>query len=494
MDNVGLRNKLFSKGLSLLFMLAMMLVAGAATLVFAEKASAHGYIESPASRSYLCKTGQNTGCGQIQWEPQSVEGIGSFPQSGPADGEFTGAGRYPELYTQTVDRWTKVTLQGGQNAFTWNLTAPHSTAEWKYYITKKDWNPNKPLARADLELFCSFQDGGKRPPYTVTHSCNVPTDRSGYHIILGVWEIADTGMAFYQAIDVNLTNAGTGVVEQPSVPGNVTSVSQTATSIELGWTKSVATDGIKQYDVYRDGKLIASTKETAYTDKDLTPATAYSYTVVAVDGKGKESNASKALTVRTKVEDIVDTEAPTAPAGIMTHHPTEAEIDLMWSPSRDNVGVVKYEIYRDGSHVGTVEKPSFVDKGLTAGTSYTYTIKAVDAAGNISEESAPFAASTSEKKPEVPGEIADWDSTAVYVQGDRVLYDGLEFVAKWWVTGEQPDRSDAWKLVSVVALSWDSGKAYDGGAQVNFEDKVYEAKWWTKGEEPGKADVWKLVE
>ncbi|MGK5509701.1 lytic polysaccharide monooxygenase [Brevibacillus formosus] len=352
MDNVGLRNKLFSKGLSLLFMLAMMLVAGAATLVFAEKASAHGYIESPASRSYLCKTGQNTGCGQIQWEPQSVEGIGSFPQSGPSDGEFTGAGRYPELYAQTADRWTKVTLQGGQNAFTWNLTAPHSTAEWKYYITKKDWNPNKPLARADLELFCSFQDGGKRPPFTVTQSCNVPTDRSGYHIILAVWEIADTGMAFYQAIDVNLINTGTGIIEKPTVPGNVTSVSQTATSIELSWTKSVASEGIKQYDVYRDG-----------------------------------------------------------------------------------------------SHVGTVEKPSFVDKGLTAGTSYTYTIKAVDAAGNISEESVPFAASTKEKKPEAPGEIADWDSSAVYVQGDRVLYNGLEFVAKWWTKGEEPGKADVWKLV-----------------------------------------------
>lgn len=493
MDNVGLRNNLFSKGLSLLFMLAMMLVAGAATLVFAEKASAHGYVESPASRSYLCKTGQNTGCGQIQYEPQSVEGIGSFPQSGPADGEFTGAGRYPELYEQSADRWTKVTLQGGQNAFTWKLTAPHSTAEWKYYITKKDWNPNEPLTRADLELFSSFQDGGKRPPFTVTHSINVPTDRSGYHIILAVWEIADTGMAFYQAIDVNLINGGTGIEEKPTVPGNVTSVLQTTTSVQLNWTKSVSSDGIKQYDVYRDGSKIASTQETAYTDQGLTPATAYTYTIVAVDGKGKESNASKALTVRTKAEDVVDTEAPTAPTGIMSHHQTETEIDLMWSPSKDNVGVVKYEVSRDGSRVATVEQPSFVDKGLNAGTSYEYSIKALDAAGNISEESQPFVVSTKEKKPEVPGEIAEWDSAAVYVQGNRVTYNGLEYEAKWWVTGEQPDRSDAWKLLSDAILPWDSAKAYDGGAQVSFEDKVYEAKWWTKGEEPGKADVWQLV-
>ncbi|WP_284724016.1 lytic polysaccharide monooxygenase [Laceyella tengchongensis] len=180
---------------------------GLSVAAFAEGAFAHGYIQSPASRTYLCQQKQNTNCGQIQWEPQSVEGVGSFPHSGPPDGQITGGGRYPELYEQTSTRWAKVTLRGGSNSFTWYLTAPHSTREWKYYITKKGWNPDKPIARADLELFCYVYDGGKRPPNTVTHQCNVPTDRSGYHVILGVWEIADTGNAFYQAVDVNLVNS-----------------------------------------------------------------------------------------------------------------------------------------------------------------------------------------------------------------------------------------------------------------------------------------------
>ena len=59
---------------------------------------------------------------------------------------------FPALDVQTVDRWKKVTLNGGTNTFKWKLTAPHSTKEWKYYITKKDWNPNKPLTRSDLDL------------------------------------------------------------------------------------------------------------------------------------------------------------------------------------------------------------------------------------------------------------------------------------------------------------------------------------------------------
>ncbi|PGC21798.1 chitin-binding protein [Bacillus wiedmannii] len=186
------------------------LLTGLLTFGFSEKASAHGYVESPASRSYLCKQGVNVNCGSIQYEPQSVEGIGGFPQLGPSDGQIAGAGHFPALDVQTVDRWKKVTLNGGTNTFKWKLTAPHSTKEWKYYITKKDWNPNKPLSRSDLDLvpFYVKNDGGARPGTSVTHEANVPTDRNGYHLILAVWEIADTGNAFYQVIDVNLVNNG----------------------------------------------------------------------------------------------------------------------------------------------------------------------------------------------------------------------------------------------------------------------------------------------
>lgn len=167
---------------------------------------AHGYIQNPSSRAYLCQQGMNVQCGQVQYEPQSLESTGSFPQSGPADGQITGAGIFPPLFEQSTSRWHKITLSGGANTFTWKLTAPHRTKEWKYYITKPTWNPDQPLTRSSLDLipFCSYYDGGTIPSTIVTHPCNIPTDRSGYHIILGVWEIADTGNAFYQAIDVNL--------------------------------------------------------------------------------------------------------------------------------------------------------------------------------------------------------------------------------------------------------------------------------------------------
>ncbi|WP_338139484.1 lytic polysaccharide monooxygenase [Paenibacillus thiaminolyticus] len=82
-------------------------------------------------------SGENTNCGLVEYEPQSIEARGNFPIGGPADGHIAGGGVFPELDAQSSTRWNKVDMNGGNNTFTWHLTAPHATKEWKYYITKK---------------------------------------------------------------------------------------------------------------------------------------------------------------------------------------------------------------------------------------------------------------------------------------------------------------------------------------------------------------------
>ena len=94
----------------------------------------------------------------------------------------------------------------------WHLTAMHATAKWHYYITKPNWNPNAPLTRDQFELvpFYEVYDGGARPGQKVSHDVTIP-QRTGYHVILGVWDVADTVNAFYNVIDVNFgggTNPG----------------------------------------------------------------------------------------------------------------------------------------------------------------------------------------------------------------------------------------------------------------------------------------------
>lgn len=65
-----------------LFAGSLALITLLCTLMIVERASAHGYVQSPGSRAYLCKTGANTNCGPIVYEPQSLEAPKAFlPQA-----------------------------------------------------------------------------------------------------------------------------------------------------------------------------------------------------------------------------------------------------------------------------------------------------------------------------------------------------------------------------------------------------------------------------
>ncbi|KGT87066.1 hypothetical protein NG99_24090 [Erwinia typographi] len=168
---------------------------------------AHGYIQEPASRAYQCKLGQNLDCGNVTWEPQSVEQGSGFPSTKlPLDGELASASipTFSQLNRQSMDAWAKTPIKAGKQKFTWNHTAPHKTTSWTYYITKQDWDANKPLTRGAFELtpFCTVQGNNKVPEHITTQECNVP-ERTGYQVIYGVWRIADTANSFYQVIDVD---------------------------------------------------------------------------------------------------------------------------------------------------------------------------------------------------------------------------------------------------------------------------------------------------
>lgn len=168
----------------------------------------HGWTNSPVSRAKLCQQGAVQNCGAIQWEPQSVEGPKGFPAAGPADGVLCSAGlsQFHELDDQRGGAWPATQLQGGQGfTFAWHLTAPHSTTDFSYYMTKQGWNPSQPLTRSALELtpFLTVKMNGSRPANDVSHPGTIPTGRTGRHMILAVWTIADTGNAFYQCSDVN---------------------------------------------------------------------------------------------------------------------------------------------------------------------------------------------------------------------------------------------------------------------------------------------------
>ncbi|MEK9498613.1 lytic polysaccharide monooxygenase [Photorhabdus sp. P32] len=188
----------------------------AATMITAlsNSAWAHGYIDSPGSRAFLCSAQgneQNTDCGLVKYEPQSLEAKKGFPQAGPEDGHIAsaGIGHFGALDVQTEDRWKKIPITAGDIEFQWEIVIQHKTASWEYFITKPDWNPNKPLTREQFNStpFCFEDYQEKMPGSRVINKCILPEGYQGYHVILGVWTISDTLNAFYQVIDTTISPA-----------------------------------------------------------------------------------------------------------------------------------------------------------------------------------------------------------------------------------------------------------------------------------------------
>ena len=94
-----------------------------------------------------------------------------------------------------------------------------------------------------------------------------------------------------------------------------------------------------------------------------------------------------------------DTSAPTVPVSLAATAISGSQIHLTWAASTDNVGVAGYQVFRDGLPLGTAAQTSYSDAGLTASTTYTYAVAALDAAGNASARSATATATT----PGAPG-------------------------------------------------------------------------------------------
>ncbi|MGG1552595.1 DUF7594 domain-containing protein [Paenibacillus ferrarius] len=90
-----------------------------------------------------------------------------------------------------------------------------------------------------------------------------------------------------------------------------------------------------------------------------------------------------------------DTQAPSTPTGLTGTAASSSQINLSWSASTDNVGVTGYDVYRGGSFLKTVTGTSTSDTGLSASTTYSYYIKAKDAAGNASGQSSTINVTTS---------------------------------------------------------------------------------------------------
>ncbi|MFC4910213.1 DUF6801 domain-containing protein [Actinomadura gamaensis] len=211
----------------------------------------------------------------------------------------------------------------------------------------------------------------------------------------------------------------------PTKPGAPAVVAQSPTSATLAWTPSTDDVGVKGYNVYDGTKRVASVYDgDTLVEVDGLAAGPHDFTVKALDLGDNPSAASDPTTVQIGA-DIPEKVPPTAPTGLRV--PVDGDppkplvggtwARLEWTASTDNVGVAEYEILSGGKVVATApatDQPWGWVQELTPLSTYTFTVRARDAAGNVSQPSNAITVHTGKGPPSgcgvYPGAPADLSS------------------------------------------------------------------------------------
>jgi chitodextrinase len=231
-------------------------------------------------------------------------------------------------------------------------------------------------------------------------------------------------------------SSSTGDTQPPTAPTGVTAIAASGTTVNLSWTASTDNTGVASYLIDRcQGAGCATFTQTGtaatttYSVTGLSASTSYSFRVRATDAAGNMSSYSTVVTATTPASS--DTQPPTTPANVTGTAVSTTQINLTWTASSDNTGVTGYIVERcqaagcsTFAQVATPTAAGFSDTtGLVASTSYSYRVRAKDAAGNLSAYSTVASATTSAATSTAPTQVvftASADDSTTLVTGYRL--------------------------------------------------------------------------
>ncbi len=102
---------------------------------------------------------------------------------------------------------------------------------------------------------------------------------------------------------------------------------------------------------------------------------------------GNGSQANFRYSIYANYTQFVDTQAPSVPTNLTSSNVRNTSVDLSWNASTDNIGVTGYDVYQGNTIIGTTTTASYSVSGLTANTGYSFSVRAKDAADNVSTNS-----------------------------------------------------------------------------------------------------------
>ncbi|MCK1597287.1 LamG-like jellyroll fold domain-containing protein [Bradyrhizobium sp. 164] len=252
----------------------------------------------------------------------------------------------------------------------------------------------------------------------------------------------------------------------PTISGQ-TATNITGSTARVTWTTNEAATSRVEYGLttgYGSSTTLDTALVTAHSVAltGLAPNTTYNYRVRSIDAAGNERIGSNATFTTSASQDATP---PSTPTGLVATAASTTQINLSWNASTDNVAVTGYQVFRNGAQVGTPTTTTFSDTGLSPGTSYTYTVRARDAASNLSGQSAPASATTLTPDTTLPTATITAPTGSATVSGtitisanasDNVGVAGVTFLVDNVAVGGGEDTT------SPYSISWDSSTLANG--------------------------------
>jgi fibronectin type 3 domain-containing protein len=200
---------------------------------------------------------------------------------------------------------------------------------------------------------------------------------SGSHSVCNA--VAATVNTDTTAPTVSITSPTNG---QTGLSGNVTIAANASDNV-----------GIAKVEIYIDGALLASDTTNPYTAVWNASAASNGTHVITAKAYDTAGNTANSSSVSVTVSNA-DTTRPSTPTGLTGTAVSATRINLAWTASTDNVGVTGYRVLRGGAVIATVNTQSYSDTTVAAGATYSYSVVALDGAGNASSASAAVSVTT----------------------------------------------------------------------------------------------------
>ena len=301
--------------------------------------------------------------------------------------------------------------------------------------------------------------------------CGIQTNGSSmYHQDTKTTYIYDTDTRnSFKAADLAVSAAGFDP-GAATVPANVKLVSAKVVGggIQVTWNEA---DGAVKYRVYRKDavntvwKVIATVTGTSYVDKSAAAGVTYSYTVRGVDADGELSPGFD----RTGVSATIP--KPTVPANVTLGDAkvVSGGIQVTWNEAD---GAVKYRVYRKDAVntvwkvIATVTGTSYVDKSAAAGVTYSYTVRGVDADGELSPGFDRTGVSATIPKPTAPANVTLGDAKVV-TGGIQVTWNEADGAAKYKVYRKDAANT-VWRVIATVTGTSYTDKTAKIGTKYNY--------------------------